>query len=214
MLTPEQQAPGYVSAQLRPLLDQLYVALERAAAKTDDWFRDDDGGHATDAYFRAMWIRFLVREHLLGWCAELPMRDVDDAVEVRRPSNVGLHIMWQGRYQVRVRMGDERAVPVPTTAAAVGFFNQPLIGMEMPVLGLFVLWTMTPAGVVLHLACPHRGELGRKESLKVAWTVSVPHPVEVVTPDIVLVPAVAEEQDVPWLRDDVAEADTAEEPAP
>jgi hypothetical protein len=209
MLTPEDQMPERVLEELKPLLDQLHVALERGVAEADRWFLDGD--HEADPYFRAMMIRYHVREFLQAWQAELRM--VDEEVEVRRPSNVGLHISWRDRYAVRVRMGDDRAVPVPTSGAAVDFFNQPLLGMDLPMLHLFVLWSSTSVGVQMQVACPRSAQQSKKETLQLAWRETVRHPVETPVMETFVAPMdQSEEQDVPWIAEDVDdEGQTGEE---
>jgi hypothetical protein len=196
VLTPEEQSPDRVLDELRPLLDELYIGLEDASARTDDWFTS--GGHEVDPYFRAMMIRYHVREHLQRWQAALQMSDVEDDLDVRLPSNVGLHIGWRDRYLVRVRMGDDQAIPVPTTGAAVDFFNQPLFGLDLPILRLFVLWTIARGGVVLHVACPVSATQGRKDSLQLAWLRAAAHPLELAAAAVREDTPAAAEDEVPW----------------
>jgi hypothetical protein len=211
VLTPEEQEPEAVLGRLRPLLDELYLALERAAARTDEWFVA--GQHLNDPYFRAMMIRYLAREHLQRWERSLRMTDFEDRVEVRRPSNVGLHIVWADQYVVRVRMGEDGALPVPVTGAAVDFFNQPLLGMEMPYLRLFVVWSRQSTGIDMQVACPAAAKPRKKDTVEVAWRRPVQHPADLVAASVTSVPPAEVEYDVPWeLIDEEPVAETGEEP--
>jgi hypothetical protein len=167
-----------VLAELRPLTDAVWLALEEANSAALTFFEPE--GRRWDAGVHAQ----LTRYHLIPLLDEAGLAVAEEAGDMPY-ERVGLAnngvCLIRGRHVVRVRKADDGRLPPPGSAAQEAFYAQQmslpfnLEGMHQPEdpANFLILWGLHPADRTLNdlvLACP-------SATSEPHWYAKVEHPV-------------------------------------
>jgi hypothetical protein len=192
MNTPTTDESDLALAELAPLTDRLYEALEGATAISRSYFEDTIGAPVDRPLFPNL-VRYHVKR-LLG----AKGHEVRDELEYEQQSlpNNGLALRC-ARYGIRILKAHDGDLPPPgPSKSKQAFYAQqlelPLVPEEYahaePIrLNLIILWDVEWNFSLsrLTLVCPRSGDVTHA-SVQTYWSVPIPHPgdrASVITPE-------------------------------
>jgi len=168
-----------------PLSDIVYRALERAAARTRDFFKSEKQAH--DPFLAPCLMRFFVKRELRD--SGIQAEEDGDASDFEGLPNNGLAFFFRGHHVRILKAATVRGAPWKLPGCGVSgpktdFYNQQLEiytdgkgGMHTCSLNVIFLWdfneSFSLAGV--YLGCPMAAAPYAKDVLT-HWCEAVPHP--------------------------------------